>query len=68
MFDIEKVDFAFLTEDLETIQFTVFQNYPIVKDEILMDMGTILKFQKSIEDMIELKKKKEQLRNAKSKK
>lgn len=67
MFDIEKVDYAFLTEDLETIQFTLFQNYPIVKDEILMDMGTILKFKQSIETMLELKKKKEQWKNAKSK-
>jgi len=67
MFDIKKVDYAFLTEDLETIQFTLFQNYPIVKDEILMDMGTILKFKQSIEDMIESKKKKEKLRIARSK-
>ena len=67
MFDIKKVDFAFLTDNLETIQFTLFQNYPIVQDEILMDMGTILRFKQSIEDMLELKKKKEQLINAKSK-
>ncbi len=60
--EIEKIDYAFLDKDLQTIQFEIFQTYPIIKDEIIMDINTIQKFRRIIDEMFELKKKKEELR------
>ena len=57
--DIEKIDYAFLDNDLQTIQFEIFQTYPIVKDKIIMDINTIQKFRSIIDEMFKLKKKKE---------
>lgn len=57
--DIRKIDYAFMDKDLETIQFELFQNYPIIKDKIVMDINTIHRFKESIEKMLELRKEKE---------
>jgi len=68
LLEIDKIDFAFLDEELAKIEFTLFENPPIVKGTVIMDISTILKFKECIDDMIELKNKKEKLRNARSKK
>ena len=60
------MDFAFLDKDSQTIQFEFMKPDPIIDTTIIMDIRTIQKFQQCIEDMFELKKKKEQLRNARS--
>ena len=60
--EINKIDFAYMDKDMETIGFTMFKNYPIVSDEIVMDISTILKFKRAIDEMFELKKKKEELK------
>lgn len=57
--DINKIDYAFMDKDLETIQFELFHNYPIIKDKIVMDINTIHRFKESIEKMLELRKEKE---------
>ena len=49
--EIEKIDYAFLDKDLQTIQFEIFQIYPIIKDEIIMDISTIQKFRRIIDEM-----------------
>ena len=67
MVDIDKIDYCFLDNELQTIQFELFQNYPIIKDQIIMDINTIQKFRKIIDEMFELKKKKEELRKKKKK-
>ena len=66
--EINKIDFAYMDKDLETIGFTMFKNYPIVSDEIVMDISTILKFKKAIDDMFELKMKKEKVRRERKEK
>ena len=66
--DINKIDFTYMDKDMETIGFTMFKSYPIVSDEIVMDISSILKFKKAIDDMFELKRKKEKLRKEKKEK
>ena len=66
--EIEKIDFAFLGKDSQTIQFEFMKSHPIIDTEIIMDISTIIKLQEIIDKMFELKKKKEELRNARSKK
>ena len=44
--DINKIDFTYMDKDMETIGFTMFKSYPIVSDEIVMDISSILKFKK----------------------
>ena len=58
LFDMKNIDYAFVDKELETIEFTLFRNYPISDTSIMMNMTTILKFKQAIEDMLELKKKK----------
>ena len=67
LFDIKKIDYAFVDEELETIEFTLFKNYPIFDTSLMMNISTIMKFKQTIEDMLELKEKKEKLRKNKQK-
>ena len=60
--EIEKIDFTYMDKDMETIQFTIYKSYPFISDEIMMDISTILKFKRAIDEMFELKKKKEELK------
>lgn len=62
------MDFAFLDKDSQTIQFEFMKPDPIIDTTIIMDISTILKFKETIDEMFELKKKKKELRNARSKK
>lgn len=50
--DRKKIDYAFLDKELETIEFTLFQNYAIVNDAIVMDIDTIRTFKRAIDDMM----------------
>ena len=59
LFDKNKIDYAFL-RGLDTIEFTFYVNYPIVSDVLMMDIGTVLKLKKVIDEMLELRKKKEE--------
>ncbi|KKM95882.1 hypothetical protein LCGC14_1183800 [marine sediment metagenome] len=62
--EVDKIDFSFLDKSSDTIQFTIFQQYPIISREIVMDIDTILKFRDSIEAMFKSRKKKAELRKA----
>lgn len=60
--DMKKIDFTFLDKDLQTIEFTLFRQEPIISEELVMDMDTILTFKRAIDDMLVLKEKKLELR------
>lgn len=61
--EIEKIDFGFLDKDSQTIQLEFMKSHPIIDTTIIMDINTIQKLQRTIDEMFELKKKKEELRN-----
>ncbi|KKM90404.1 hypothetical protein LCGC14_1239080 [marine sediment metagenome] len=64
--EIDIIDYGFLGEDLETIQLEFLKPYPIIDTNIIMDIDTILKLQKTIEEMLKLRMEKKINRSKKN--
>lgn len=58
LIEIEKVDYCFLDDELTKFQFEAIRFGNVVMDTLIIDINTLVKFQKTIEALFELRKNK----------